>query len=138
MRLYLDSNVIISLVNQEFGKGFEYMEQAVERFLAVCIEERHELVLSDLFFEEVKKVTKKSKQEVREILVDTGIVEVGYDDSIYANAIRLLQKRHMHYPDNKHAAIAIEHNCDYIVTWNLKDFDCISDLMHSVSPRDFS
>lgn len=138
MKLYLDSNVLISLINHEFGKAFEYMEQAVQEFLVECGEKNHLLVLSNLFFKEVEKTTGLSKEKVMEYFDGISRVEAAaYGRPEHEKAAELFRTTKIHFPDSLHAAIAIQNKCDYIVTWNLKDFDCVQDIIGSATPRDF-
>ena len=138
MKLYLDSNVLISLINQEFGKAFEYMEQAVREFLVVCGEKRHILVLSELFFKEVGDVAGLSKEDVLEYFGGISSVQcVGFGQREQKEAAKLSHTTGIHFPDSLHATIAIQNKCNYIVTWNLKDFDCVEDIINSATPRDF-
>jgi predicted nucleic acid-binding protein len=138
VRLYLDSNVLISLVNREFGKAFEFMDQAVEGFFVECGKQGHTLVLSSVFFREVRHSTNLSEQDILRNFPDgirLQIVEATPAD--FAESSALSKRRGVHFPDSLHAALAIRCKCDYIVTWNLKDYDCVRDLILSVSPRSF-
>jgi len=72
MRLYVDSNVIISYINQEFGGKFEVMNYRVEQFFAICIEDKHKLIISDLTVKEISAHTYLSKNEVLDFLEGIG------------------------------------------------------------------
>jgi hypothetical protein len=64
MRLYLDSNVFIYFIKKEVDSAlnFRYVDSA--NFFALCAKEKHELIISDLFFKEVKKIIFSEKEEI--------------------------------------------------------------------------
>ncbi|PJA18538.1 MAG: hypothetical protein COX63_02170 [Candidatus Diapherotrites archaeon CG_4_10_14_0_2_um_filter_31_5] len=65
-RIYLDSNVLISLLREEIDSSFNirYLESA--NFFDFCKRNKHILLLSDWFFMEVKKIIFLSKKDVLE------------------------------------------------------------------------
>lgn len=140
MRLYLDSNIFISWIKGEFGRKFEFMENSVARFLDWCGRERHTLLLSDLFFYEVKKITGINAEGVferlKEFEVPIEIVETTMHDK--ENADGLERKRGVHKMDARHATLAMKSNAYYIITWNRKDFENVEDKVRIASPNDFT
>lgn len=134
-RIYLDSNVFISLFDREIGKGLRGLFVEAELFLEKVREQRWTLVLSDLFFIEVKKHCFLSVEEILAYLKKLGIqVEI-----IEANpkTWKELRKLGMHFSDSLHAVTAIENRCDCIVTFNVKHFERIKSKIKVFDPREF-
>jgi len=143
MRLYVDSNVIISYINQEFGGKFEVMDYRVEQFFAICIEDKHKLIISDLTVKEISAHTYLSKNEVLDFLEGIGL-DVGYIEYLPQKKRHIrdhIRKRkeiqRVHRPDDLHVAFALEAKADCIVTWNKKDFEPVEKLIDVYSPDEF-
>ena len=95
--------------------------------------QNHLLVLSELFFNEVKKVTYLSVDEilyklkcfrVKRFIVATQDTNLGW-----------LHKKGIHYPDSVHVATALREKCDFLVTFNIKDFEPVGKLIRIVEPN---
>lgn len=143
MRSYTDSNVIISYINQEFGGKFEVMDYRVEQFFAICIEDKHKLIISDLTVEEISNHTYLSKDEVIDFLKELGL-DVKYVEylpqkkSLICGHIRKNPEiKKVHQPDNLHVAFALEAKADCIVTWNKKHFEPVKKLIAIYQPDEF-
>lgn len=48
------------------------------------------------------------------------------------------KKRGLHFSDSLHAATALKFECDCIVTFNMKDFEKIDDLIEVFEPSQLS
>ena len=139
MRIYLDSNVLIAYAVRDFGKITDFMEDAFKNFLAVCLEDKHEIVLSDLFFKEVEKITFSKSKEVMEMINKFGNlraiqIKTSEEDRIIARKLEL--ETGIHYPDSVHLQLALKLNCDYIITWD-KGFEKAKQKINCLTPKDF-
>ena len=138
MRIYLDSNVFISLMNREIGRGFRGLFIEAEAFFRKAKDERHTILLSDLFFTEVENNIYLSKEEIIAYIKNMGVtIEIIMPKSEHAIHIREFMKRGLHRLDSMHAAFARLGKCNCIVTFNKKDFDKIKDLIPVFEPSDF-
>ena len=63
-RIYLDSNVFISLFSKEIGRNLRGLFVEAEGFFKQVKQKNHILILSNLFFEEVQKQTYLSEDEI--------------------------------------------------------------------------
>src|SRR3989338_6677302 len=103
-RVYVDSNVLISLIKSEMGKPFKLMYQRALDFLVSC-EGRFEVVLSDLGFDEIERNAFSSRQDVLEILgryhAPVLLVVTEPADKRRGREIELLDVPH---PDSLHVA----------------------------------
>jgi len=137
MRIYLDSNVFISMTNREIGRGLKGLFVESEAFFRKIKEEKHTILLSDLFFEEVERKIYLNREET--IIQFTNLGAVVEIISVQEKTIRTSDfvKRGPHYLDALHAAYARIGKCDCIVTFNKKDFDKIADLIPVFEPSYF-
>ncbi len=121
-RVYLDSNVFISIVKSEMGKPFRLMYQHAQDFLAGC-SGRYQLVLSDLAVQEIALHGHASKEEVVAFLeaFKIEVVWVFREDADRRRA-REIEALGVHYPDSLHVALALKARAQILVTWNVKDF----------------
>lgn len=135
-RVYLDSNVFISLIRSEIGKPFKPMCQYTEEFFLLC-KNNYCIILSDLTQNEINKITYLSKKEIIEFMKNYNItiaeVKTGKTDKAKSNKIRELG---IHYPDSLHIALALKAKADCIVTWNIKDFEKAAKLIESKEPTE--
>lgn len=133
MRVYLDSNVFISLFEMEVGRNSRGLFVEAEMFVGEVKKENHVLVLSDLFFREVEKVIYLKSSEVlahfEKNMVKTEVVG---SDNVVLNPVKGL-----HFSDYFHVAIAVHFKCACIVTFNVKDFSKAAHLIKIVEPKDF-
>ena len=120
MRIYLDSNVFISFILQEMGKGQRGLFIEAEQFFAKAASEQHTLMLSPLFFSEVTSRTALSREDVVKSLEKLGlfIEQAEFNNEI---KVRDLMKKGIHFSDAVHLANALANSCDCIVTFNRKD-----------------
>ena len=138
MKIYLDSNVLISAFKIEIGFKLRGLFVEANNFLEFTKEHNYKLVISSLVFYEIRKILFLSKQEVQEKLnlleIEYEEVEMLQDDSFGA---KKFEKLGIHSPDSKHIAIAIRTKCDCIVTFNLKDFEKANNLIEVKEPSMF-
>jgi len=136
MRVYLDSNVFISLFEGEIGKGVRGLFVEAEQFLERVTAGGYVLVLSELFFKEVGKRGHLSQQEVMEYLKAHNVV-FEFVEETEKPPMEIFLKKGLHSSDALHAAVAVRHECDCIVTFNVKDFARAKDLISVFAPDDF-
>lgn len=120
-RIYLDANVFISIVKEEIGFSTRGLYIEATEFLIRTKNSGDTLVLSTLFFSEVEKITFMRPDDILEFFTQQEVkVEIlpKIDVTIASQFIGL----GIHNADAMHISIAIQTQCDYIVTFNLKDF----------------
>jgi len=121
-RIYLDTNVLISFLRSEIGKGFRLLHQEAEDFFK-CAPTKCILVLSDFLFKEVKEKIPVAPEDIVNTLLELGlkidVLESVEDDLRFAASLAVPP---LHIEDAFHVAIAIRAGCDAIVTFNKKDF----------------
>lgn len=137
MRLYLDSNVLISLIRSEITRGFNLFYHETEKFFELCRKNKLTLVISELFLKEVKlKLSFKNYDEILEYF--DSIFKIKYECVMFSADIkergRKFESLGVHFPDSLHAAFALNANCKYLVTWNKKDFTPVENLITVISP----
>ena len=138
-RIYLDSNVYISLVREEIDKAFNLRFKDAELFLSLCRKEEIILILSYLFFDEIKKVVGLKRKDIIEFFKNYGIkIEIFYSKKDYSTKVsEIYSNFNLHYPDSLHVAIAIDTDSDLIVSWNKKDFIKTNSLIKCLTPKEF-
>lgn len=138
LRVYLDSNVLISLARQELGHGFRMLAQDSETFLSLCDEGSHTLVLSDLFFEEIEKIISLGRQDVMNLLNGQKVKsESASAGENVGKARKLGDETGMHLADATHLALALDSKCDIIVSWNSRDFAAAKRHIRCITPSEF-
>lgn len=135
-RVYLNSNVFISLFNEEIGAGFRGLFAEAEAFIELVKKEGHTLVLSKWFFEEVYACCYMPKADVLSYFGGIGI-KVETAESHRKGAWKEFVAKGIHFSDSLHAAMAIDCKCDCIVTFNIKDFEKISGTIVVMEPAGF-
>ncbi|MBI5884605.1 PIN domain-containing protein [archaeon] len=135
-KIYLDSNVFISLILQDFGKGFKLMYARTDEFFEKCT--GFQFIISCLFVEESKRKTYYSLDELIAFFNERKIsfILVFPCDGDSDLALRLVRQG-MHYSDALHAAFALRLKCDYLVTWNERDFELLEGKIKVVNPSHF-
>jgi len=136
-RVYLDSNVFISLFNEEIGAGLRGLFAEAESFFDRIKEDKHVLVLSEVFFREVERKTFLPKGGVLGFLNDRQIIVECVEEGEKFPIKKFLDAG-LHFSDALHAALATRHNCDCIVTFNLKDFLLANNKILVFTPADFT
>jgi len=136
MRLYVDSNVLISLIKNELNGGFRPLYHYSENFFCLCRERNIIVVISGLFLKEVKSKLSLTEKEILDYLESICCIkyELAFPTAKIAEENKELKAIGVHYPDSLHAAYALETNCEYLVTWNKKDFEPLENLIRVISP----
>ncbi len=135
-RIYLDSNVFISLFGTELGRNMRGLFVEAEEFFERIKQKNQVLVLSDLFFEEVRKKTYLSEAEITAYFKEQ---KVNFEIARIKPGLpwKKFVAKGIHYSDALHMATAIAFKCDCIVTFNIKDFEKAGQEIKSVEPADF-
>jgi len=135
-RIYLDSNVFISLINKEIDRQARGLFVEAEHFLELLKKKGDVLILSAIFFEEVKEHSHFSQGEVIAYFKEQGIhtQSVGLKPGL---PWRMFAVQGLHYSDALHLAAAIAFNCHYFVTFNVKHFEKLECTIKVVEPAEF-
>lgn len=137
-RVYLDSNVFISLNLQEIGGDFSGLFIQAQLFFNQARKNSDIVIFSGLALEEIRRKTNLSENDVVSYLSEIGvIVELVCFDKQEINPDCFIRMG-IHKADALHAAIAAEAKCDCIVTFNLKDFEKAKKYIKSVAPAEFT
>lgn len=119
-RVFVDSNVFLSLLQDEFGGNYEHMSYRTKEFLNHVIECRHAIVLSDLVIAEVCKVARITPPQFNEYL-DAYQPKVAIAETTQADVERARTLDSRNLPDMCLLATAAR-TADIFCTWNLKHF----------------
>jgi predicted nucleic acid-binding protein len=136
MKAFVDSNVFISAIQDEFGGGWEFMSERVEEFFDRVMSCMHTIVLSRGVIKEITDKTfftsEEIKQEYAEFWDKIKFVEPSLDDM--DNADRINKKYRNGSMDSLFLVIAEKEGCDCIVTWNKKDFEITNPKIKILKP----
>jgi predicted nucleic acid-binding protein len=136
-RIYLDSNVFISLFNKEIGFGLRGLFVEADSFFELVKKDGETIILSKWFFEEVEKSCLIAKSDILSFFTQKVIKfeTVGYP---LKDSWKEFAAMGIHSSDSLHVASAIEFKCDCIVTFNVKDFEKVIDIIPVIEPCAFS
>jgi len=137
MRLYLDSNVLISYLRSEIDKAFNLRFQSSEKFFIACKALGIELIISKLFFDEIKKKIFLEEKDIKEAFKERGINTVFMGSTEKEKILKIMKETEIHFADATHIANAIEYNCECIITWNKKDFEKAEKIIPCKTPEEF-
>lgn len=137
MRIYLDSNVLIAYLRSEIDGAFNLRYLDSEKFFILCGALGIEIVISDTFLKEIFGVVNLPHDTVRGFFEMWRVSTVPAAVAEMQDSIDTARKTGIHFADAVHIATAVKERCDYIVTWNLKDFEKAKALMPCKSPREF-
>jgi predicted nucleic acid-binding protein len=135
-RIYLDSNVFISLINKEFGFSLRSLFVEAENFFLRVAENKDVLVLSNHCINEINDSAHYSKNDIVEHLSYFGfVVEVVCEpkEIKFSKYAKLCS----HFKDSLHLALAMHFECDCIVTFNAKDFENAKKVISVLLPGDY-
>ena len=135
-RVYLDSNVFISLIDREIGRDSRGLFVEAEQFLERVKESGDVLVLSDLFFTEIRKKIGMRQESVIAYLRNKQ-VELEIVQQREPNQVRKWLRKGIHFSDAIHLDTALRENCDCIVTFNVKDFEKVQQWIEVLEPERF-
>ncbi len=135
-RIYLDANVFIAFVKSEIWKPFKLFSQYAEDFIAVCTE-KYIFVISDHDLSEIKKIIYYDEKTICGILETLEITteKIITRDLDYQKNEEFKRKG-IHSADALHAALAINSNCDILLTFNKKDFVPVQKLIKIREPNE--
>ena len=124
MKCFVDANVFISLIYDEFGSKNEYMSYRSKEFFDRVLDCNHNLLISNAVIDEICKVTKLTEKEISSQLYSfkDKIKLVSNTKRDLEAAINLNRQHHVGKLDCLHFITARKEGCDCIVTWNRKDF----------------
>ncbi len=132
MKLYVDTNVFISLIREETSDRRSLFSEALS-FFRKAAQQKDEIITSKLSIKEISKICYLNKEatieSVKIIFPEIKIVEINKENE--AN----YYKKGIHYPDSIHASTAKKENCDYLVTFNYKDFEKIKNEINAIEPN---
>ncbi len=139
MKCYVDSNVFISLIFDEFG-GNKLMSYYSQEFFKKAIEGKYELVISELVIKEFCKITKLTEKEFEEYVNTycgkTKLIKLIKKD--FQEADKINSKYHKGLSDSLHLVISKRENCEALITWNKPDFEFAEDELLIADPKDLS
>lgn len=135
MKLYIDSNVFISLIREEVFLNRTLFDEALSFFERVQ-ERKDTIVISELTLKEIKKIGYTEKEEIVEQIKNRK-VKSEYIQSNYKIEFTKFEKLGIHIPDSIHVAIAIKERCDCIVTFNIKDFKLANSFIKVIEPSEY-
>lgn len=139
MRIYLDANVFISAVRDEIDGAFNMRGRDADTFFSICADRKYLIVLSELFFDEVKNTIYLEKESTIETLHKYKVIfEELYDVAEKEKVKEIISKTGIHYSDAVHTRLAIKSNCDLIISWNKRDFSKIKELIEFKTPEEFN
>jgi predicted nucleic acid-binding protein len=134
MKIYVDSNVFISAIMDEFGKGFEFMGLRSIEFLEKVLDCHYTILISNLVIKEISNITHLSFKEIESWLSDykhkISIWKFGRKDILYAKKFQNKIEW-----DLVHASVAIRSKCEVICTWNVKDFNKVRKRIKIFTPE---
>lgn len=117
MRLYLDSNVYISLVREEMGRHFQNLSYYSALFVAFCAKNNLTLVVSNLFFEEVNRVISLSQKDILEFFKEANVrVEQIQCPFLHEEAERVMWQTGIHRADAMHVLLTKKSECLCVLT----------------------
>lgn len=139
-RLYLDSNVFISMAREEISPDFTLLCRDSELFLSLCRKKGFTIVISFFFFDEVKNSIFLEREDILDSLendygVKLEIIEKKKE--YFIGAREIARENEIHYADALHTAIARDNKCDLIISWNKKDFEKIKKIVNYKTPSEF-
>jgi len=134
MKLYVDSNVFISLIREEVSINRTLFDEALSFFERVQ-ERKDTIVISQLVFDEIQKICFNSREDVIEKFGKLKIPIKEVKDEL--NLLKEVKESKIHYPDCINVNTAIRTNCNCIITFNIKDYFNIRNKIKILQPRDY-
>ena len=134
MKLYVDSNVFISLIREEVSINRTLFDEALIFFERVQ-ERKDTILISQLVFDEIQKICFNSREDVIEKFGTLNISIKEVKDEL--NLLKEVKESKIHYPDCINANTAIKTNCNCIITFNTKDYLNIRSKIKILQPRDY-
>ncbi len=136
-RVYVDSNVFISLVQEEFGRKFEFMNLRTMEFMNASFDCKYTMVVSELVIEEFCSITKLKESDFMTLFDKNPkkleIQTMTQEDVVLSK--KIVSKLVKGIKDARHAACAINNDCDIICTWNIPDFEKLNKSEYNIEVR---
>jgi len=124
MKILFDTSIIVEIDRQN---------EKIVNILKKLVEKRHDLIISTITVAEIltgsylRKDSKEAVLKAKEVL--NQFLWVDYDSSVAEDTSKLLsnliierKEKSVDYPDIQIAATFLASNCDYLITFNKKDF----------------
>ncbi|MFH1225212.1 MAG: PIN domain-containing protein [Candidatus Diapherotrites archaeon] len=137
MRLYMDSNVLISILRSEMDRAFNMRFQEAEDFISFCRALGFEIVVSDLFAYEIKKAISLEREDIGEFFRMSGVSFVWAAVPEKNRVLKISRDCGIHFADAAHVSAAVAAGCDAIITWDKKDFSRARAIMPCFTPAEF-
>jgi len=135
MKLYVDSNVFISLIREEVFLNRTLFDEA-QSFFERVQERKDTIVISTLNLIEIKTKSYNTKKDLIENLTKRKI-----NFKFIENTQNIESKRFeaigIHRPDSIHVVLAIKEKCDCIITFNIKDFILAENFIRVMQPNEY-
>ncbi|MDD5417274.1 MAG: type II toxin-antitoxin system VapC family toxin [Candidatus Nanoarchaeia archaeon] len=138
MKCFVDSNVFISLIQDEFGKGLEFMSYRTQEYFNRVMRCFHTIFISETIIDEVCKITNITLSGFMDYINmfrdKIIILQNKKDELMEAEAVN--KKYKIGNDDALYYVTARNNNCDCIVTWNKKHFLFAEDELRIVNPSE--
>ncbi len=139
-KIYVDANVFISYWDKEYGRNIgDFLEYFSEEIFQRIISCEFYLVVSDFTIKEIKKIMTFSEKDVMFELNHYDEINklevINGTEKFWNKAKELSVKNNIHLADALHTVLAKESNST-LVTWNLKDFKKVKDIVNVKSPKE--
>lgn len=136
MKLYVDSNIFLNYLFDEFGKITEFAVFRTEELLKKSIMGEHTLLTSDLTVSEIADISGLSELEVLKFLKQKRVIVSKVEIRDVEKANDISKRTGIHKKDGIHTAMALKNKCEYIVTRDIKDFKKVSKLIRVCKPEE--
>lgn len=134
-RIYLDSNVVISMLKTEVGFNQRGLFVEAQNFFESLRGVDTVLVVSKFMLDEVLAAAHYEPRSVLEFLRTFGL-DAEVFDTPKNLFVEKFEKMGIHFADASHIAIAIAAGCDCIVTFNIKDFSKAAGFIKIFQPAE--
>ena len=132
-KLYIDTNIIINMINNEknpFGKN---MGNPAAKLFCETISCKHHLILSSWMLKELNNKISPDKTTMFFLLAKQKIIQISYNDTD-VHAAKLKSKNNYH--DALHIILAEKAKADYIITRDTNHFREIGSSIQIKKPED--
>lgn len=124
VKVYVDSNIFISIILDEISRDYQLLGLRSLEFLNECLECKYEVYVSDFVLDEFCRITSLNDEDFND-LFSVNPKKVRVVESCEEDIVRASQLGKVYvngFLDSMHASLAIKAKCDFICTWNVKDF----------------
>jgi predicted nucleic acid-binding protein len=140
MKIYVDSNLFISYWDREYGRNIEnFLEYVSGEILNRTVSCEFSIIISDLTVKEIKRRMVFSDEELNSslrIYKDMNkLTVIEGTEAMWSQAKKISNERGVHMSDAMHTVFAKEAGA-VLVTWNVKDFVNVKDLITVRHPRE--